>query len=144
MNHYAIGKVIDNTLYLPKDVLSMMGINKDAYVLIEVDRHDKEAVVTRIGSADTELVEMNLILKNMPGTNAKIDTVLGDGNINILFGEGEAIDDETYISIKMLDMKRSDMTISELCTKLRETGVVYEVELKPLDKASACHHVEDF
>ena len=144
MNHYAIGKVIDNTLFLPKDVLSMMGIKKDAYVLIEVDRHDKEAVVTRIGSADTELVEMNLILKNMPGTNAKIDTVLGDGNINILFGEGEAIDDDTYISIKMLDIKKSDMTISELCTKLRETGAVYEVELKPLDKASACHHVEDF
>lgn len=144
MNHYAIGKVIDNTLHLPKDVLSMMGIDKDTYVLIEVDRHDKEAVVTRIGSADTELVEMNLILKNMPGTNAKIDTVLGDCNINILFGEGEAIDEDTYISIKMLDMKKSDMTISELCTKLRETEIVYEVELKPLDKASACHHAEDF
>jgi hypothetical protein len=71
--------------------------------------------------------------------------VLGDGNINILFGEGEAIDDDTYISVKMLDMKHSDMTIASLCEKLRATGVVREVELKPIeDQASACHHVEDF
>lgn len=132
MKMYSITKLNGDSIVLSSEMRQILGISDGSYLLIEVDRHEQDIVISKIAPKGSKLVEMNIVVKNIPGTNAKIDLVLGESLINILFGEGEAIDEETYVSVKMLDIKDSKLSLPDIENKLYETGVVKKVELTQL------------
>ncbi|MBU7046226.1 MAG: hypothetical protein HXS54_07275 [Theionarchaea archaeon] len=116
MKNYWIVKVEGETLSLPKELSDLLRVQSGAYVLIEADTRTREAVVTRLAPSGVKLVEMNLLMKNVPGAMAKVDTMLGEHNINIIYAEGEMVEDEPelYTSVKMLDMCNADVDADTL------------------------------
>jgi len=129
---YSITKLNGDSIILSSEMRQLLGISDGSYLLIEVDRNEQDIVISKIAPKGTKLIEMNIVVKNIPGANAKIDLVLGENNINILFGEGEAIDEETYVSVKMLDIKDSKLSLSDIENSIYKTGVVKKVELTQL------------
>ncbi|MHC1608859.1 MAG: hypothetical protein ACXQS3_01390 [Candidatus Methanofastidiosia archaeon] len=132
MKMYSITKLNGDSIILSSEMRQLLGISDGSYLLIEVDRNEQDIVISKIAPKGTKLIEMNIVVKNIPGANAKIDLVLGENNINILFGEGEAIDEETYVSVKMLDIKDSKLSLSDIENSIYKTGVVKKVELTQL------------
>ncbi len=130
MKNYWIVKVEAETLSLPKELSEMLRIQSGAYVLIEADSRTREAVITRLAPSGVKLVEMNLLMRNVPGAMAKVDTLLGEHSINIIYAEGEMVEDEPelYTSVKMLDMCNADFDVEDLEEKLKTMDEVMKVE----------------
>ncbi|KYK31406.1 MAG: hypothetical protein HXS48_22030 [Theionarchaea archaeon] len=130
MKNYWIVKVEGETLTLPRELSELLRIQSGAYILIEADTRTREAVITRLAPSGVKLVEMNLMMKNIPGAMAKVDTVLGEHNVNIIYAEGEMIEDEPelYTSVKMLDMRNADITAETLEKTLRTMEEVMEIK----------------
>lgn len=61
---------------------------------------------------------------------AKVDTLLGGCNVNIIYAEGEMVEDEPelYTSVKMLDIKNKNISIEELEKKLMSLDEVMEAK----------------
>ncbi len=129
MKTYWIVKVEGAMLTLPSELSELLRIQSGAYVLIEADTRAKEAVITKLAPSGVELVEMNLLMKNAPGAMGKVDTMLGDHAINIIYAEGEMAEDDPtlYTSVKMLDMCNADVTVESLERLLRNLEEVVEV-----------------
>lgn len=130
MKNYWIVKVKGETINLPQELSELLRIQSGAYVLIEADSRTREAVITKLAPSGVKLVELNLLMKNIPGAMAKVDTLLGDHNVNIIYAEGEMVEDEPelYTSVKMLDTSRADITIDTLEKALRAMNEVMEIK----------------
>jgi hypothetical protein len=130
VKNYWIVKVKGETLELPKDLSEILRVQSGAYVLIEADTRTREAVITKLASSGVKLVEMNLLMKNVPGAMAKVDTLLGAHNVNIIYAEGEMVEDDPdlYTSVKMLDMCKADIGIKDLKKELETLDEPLEVE----------------
>jgi hypothetical protein len=130
MKNYWIVKVEGETLSLPKELSDLLRIQSGAYVLIEADTRSREAVITKLASSGVKLVEMNLLMKNIPGAMAKVDMLLGKHNINIIYAEGEMVEDSSdlYTSVKMLDMCNADTDIEILEHDLRTLEEILEIK----------------
>ena len=130
MKNYWIVKVEGETLSLPKELSDLLRVQSGAYVLIEADTRTREAVITRLAPSGVKLVEMNLLMKNVPGAMAKVDTLLGEHNINIIYAEGEMVEDEPelYTSVKMLDMCNADVDVDTLEETMKTMGEVVEIK----------------
>ncbi len=128
MKNYWIVKVEGEALNLPEELSEILRIQSGAYILIEADTRTREAVITRLAPSGVKLVEMNLLMKNVPGAMAKVDTLLGEHNVNIIYAEGEMVEDEPnfYTSVKMLDLCNSDTEITALEENLKELDEVLE------------------
>jgi hypothetical protein len=131
MKNYWIVKVAGETLDLPKELSELLRIQSGAYILIEADTRTREAVITKLASSGVKLVEMNLLMRNVPGAMAKVDTLLGNHNINIIYAEGEMVDDnpKLYTSVKMLDMCNADLSPVALEKELRALDEIMEIKL---------------
>jgi hypothetical protein len=129
MKNYWIVKVEGETLSLPKELSDLLRVQSGAYVLIEADTRTREAVITRLAPSGVKLVEMNLLMKNVPGAMAKVDTMLGEHSINIIYAEGEMVEDEPelYTSVKMLDMCNADVDVDTLERNVKAMREVMEV-----------------
>ncbi|MBU7031648.1 MAG: hypothetical protein HXS53_03880 [Theionarchaea archaeon] len=130
MKNYWIVKVEGGSLTLPQELVDILRIQSGAYVLIEADSRSREAVLTRLAPSGVELVEMNLMMRNVPGAMAKVDTLLGGCNVNIIYAEGEMVEDEPdlYTSVKMLDIRNTAVSIEELEKKLTSLEEVMDVK----------------
>jgi hypothetical protein len=130
VKNYWIIKVEGESLSLPQELVDILRVQSGAYVLIEADSRSREAVLTRLAPSGVELVEMNLMMRNVPGAMAKVDTLLGECNVNIIYAEGEMVEDEPtlYTSVKMLDIRNTSITIEELNEKLTALEEVMEVK----------------
>ncbi|MBU7014799.1 MAG: hypothetical protein HXS52_01540 [Theionarchaea archaeon] len=129
MKNYWIVKVKGKSLILPQELSEILRIDSGAYVLIEADTRSREAVITKLASSGVKLVEMNLLMKNVPGAMAKVDSMLGTHNINIIYAEGEMVEDDPglYTSVKMLDMCTADVVSSELERELKSLPEIVEI-----------------
>ncbi len=134
MKNYWIVKLKGEILELPKELSEILRIQSGAYVLIEADSRTREAVVTKLASSGVKLVEMNLLMKNVPGAMAKVDTLLGNHNVNIIYAEGEMVEDEPelYTSVKMLDICKAKIRIEDLKKELESLNETFEVEFAEL------------
>lgn len=128
MKNYWIVKVEGEALNLPKELSEILRIQSGAYILIEADTRTREAVITRLAPSGVKLVEMNLLMKNVPGAMAKVDTLLGEHNVNIIYAEGEMVEDEPnlYTSVKMLDLCNANTEITTLEENLKALDEVLE------------------
>lgn len=108
--------------------MRVLEASEGSILLLELDRNEKEMIVTSIGEPDSKIVELKAIMDNSPLSNAKLDLVLGEENISIIYGEGQAVKG-SYYSVRLLDLKNSNISESELSNKLKGTGVIKELEL---------------
>ena len=129
MKEYHIVKVKGDTIKFPDEVYRALELDKYEYLLIETDPDEKESVITPLAAKGTELVEINLILKNVPGANAKVDLFLGENLINILYNEGEMIDEEKSSAVRLVDISKSKLTVEDIRKHLKELDVVKEFEV---------------
>lgn len=129
MKEYHIVKVKGDTIKFPEEVSKVLELDKYEYLLIETDVDEKESVITPLAAKGTELVEINLILKNVPGANAKVDLFLGENLINILYNEGEMIDEEKSSAVRLVDISKSKLTVEDIRKYLKELDVVKEFEV---------------
>lgn len=131
MKNYWIVRVEGKTLNLPEELLEMLRIQSSAYVLIEADSTTREAVIAKLAPSGVKLVEMNVLMQNFPGAMAKVDLLLGEHNINIVYTEGEMVEDEPelYTAVEMLDLCKATITKEELEEKLRALDGVMDVKL---------------
>ncbi len=129
MKEYHIVKVKGDTIKFPEEVSKVLELDKYEYLLIETDVDEKESVITPLAAKGTELVEINLILKNVPGANAKVDLFLGENLINILYNQGEMIDEEKSSAVRLVDISKSKLTVEDIRKHLKELDVVKEFEV---------------
>jgi len=130
MKNYWIVKVEGEKLTLPTELSELLRIQSGAYVLIEADTRTREAVITRLAPSGVKLVEMNLLMRNIPGAMAKVDYLLGEHNVNIIYAEGEMVEDEPelYTSVKMLDMCNANVGVDALEKNLKALDEVVEAK----------------
>ena len=88
MKEYSIVRLKENKIEFSEEGFKALELEKCEYILIETDPDDKEAVISLLAAKGSDLVEVNLILKNIPGASAKVDLFLGENLINILYEEG--------------------------------------------------------
>jgi len=130
VKNYWIVKVEGESLSLPQELVDILRVQSGAYILIEADSRSREAILTRLAPSGVQLVEMNLLMRNVPGAMAKVDTLLGQWNVNIIYAEGEMVEDEPqlYTSIKMLDIRNISISIEDLKEKLTSLEEVMEAK----------------
>jgi hypothetical protein len=129
MKEYAIVKMDGNTIELPAEVYKALDLSKYEYILIETDPDEKESIISPLAAKGSDLIEINLVLKNIPGASAKVDLFLGENLINILYNEGEMLDEETSASVRLVDISKSKLTAEEIKRHLNEIDVVEELEV---------------
>jgi len=128
MKAYEVFKIKGNKLELSEQCMRVLEVSDGSILLMELDRNEKEIIISSIGEPDSKIIEMKAIMDNNPVANAKIDLVLGGEDITIIYGEGQSTKG-AYYSVKLLDLKNAKISESELSNKLKDTGVIRELEL---------------
>ena len=129
MKKYSIVRLKENKIGFPEDVFEALELEKCEYILIETDPDEKEAVISPLAAKGSDLVEINLILKNIPGASAKVDLFLGENLINILYEEGEMIDDDKSTNVRLVDISKSKLTVEDIKKHLKDLDVIEEFEV---------------
>ncbi|MEA1993591.1 MAG: hypothetical protein U9N35_04260 [Euryarchaeota archaeon] len=129
MKKYNIVKLEGDTMEFPEEAFDALELRKYGYVLIETDPDEKESLVTPLAVRGSELVEINMVLKNIPGAMAKVDLLLGENLINILYNEGEMIDEEKSAAIRLADISKSKLNMTQIDKHLKDLDVVEEFEI---------------
>jgi len=129
MKEYSIVRLKGNKIEFPEEVFKALELEKCEYVLIETDPDDKEAVISPLAAKGSDLVEINSIVKNIPGASAKVDLFLGENLINILYNEGEMIDDNKSTNVRLVDISKSKLTVEDIKKHLKDSDVVEEFEV---------------
>lgn len=129
MKEYSIVRLKGNKIEFPEEVFKALELEKSEYVLIETDPDGKEAVISPLAAKGSDLVEMNLIVKNIPGASAKVDLFLGENLINILYEEGEMIDDDKSTNVRLVDISKSKLTVEDIKKHLKDLDVIEEFEV---------------
>ena len=119
---------------LPEDVAIELGIVEGAYLLSEVDEKDKEISFERIALPGKDLVEINVVLEDKPGTLAKIASEFGKRNINILFNEGDELGYENLAALVVIvDISRSKIPLETVEKNLKSMEFIKELEIRKID-----------
>lgn len=129
MKKYSIVRLKENKIEFPEDVFEALELEKCEYILIETDPDEKEAVISPLAAKGSDLVEINLILKNIPGASAKVDLFLGENLINILYEEGEMIDDDKSTVVRLVDISKSKLTVEDIKKHLKDLDVIEKFEV---------------
>jgi len=129
MKEYSIVRLKGNKIEFPEEVFKALELEKCEYILIETDPDEKEAVISPLAAKGTELVEINLILKNIPGSSAKVDLFLGENLINILYEEGEMMDEDKSTVVRLVDISKSKLTVEDIKKYMKDLDVVEEFEV---------------
>ncbi|MBN1785414.1 MAG: hypothetical protein JW825_00290 [Candidatus Methanofastidiosa archaeon] len=101
-----------------------MNVRSGEYLIFKGNRAKKEITVKPLISSCLKAAELKLMIQNKPGTNAKVDKILGDLGINIVFGRGGQVEEDVYISVKLLDMSSAVVGVKEV---QRELEAIEEV-----------------
>jgi len=129
MKKYSIVRLKENKIEFPEDVFKALELEKCEYILIETDPDDKEAVISPLAAKGSDLVEINSIVKNIPGASAKVDLFLGENLINILYEEGEMIDDDKSTNVRLVDISKSKLTVEDIKKYMKDLDVIEEFEV---------------
>jgi len=129
MKEYSIVRLKGNKIEFPEEVFKALDLEEYEYVLIETDPDEKESVISPLAAKGSDLVEMNLVLKNKPGTMAKVDLLLGENLINILYNEGEMIDENRSSAVRLVDISKSKLTVDDIKKHLKDLDAVEEFEV---------------
>ena len=134
MREYILVKVKeDGKLEVPLEYAYEVGLIKDAYFLLEIDKDLKEIHVDRIALPGKRLVEDELIVVDKPGVLAKISGTLGRHGINILFNESEELESLGMAAIvAIVDISNSDVSVKELEGVLAKIEEVKEVKIREI------------
>ena len=119
---------------LPEDVAIELGIVEGAYLLSEVDEKDKEISFERIALPGKDLVEINVVLEDKPGTLAKIASEFGKRNINILFNEGDELGYGNLAALVVIvDISKSKISLEAVEENLKSMEFIKELEVRKID-----------
>lgn len=129
MKEYNIVELDGNKIVLPEEVFRSLNLDEYGYILIETDPDEKESIISPLAARGSNLVEINLVVKNIPGASAQIDLFLGKNLINILYNEGEMLDEDTSASVRLVDVSKSSLTVEDIKRHLNEIDVVQEFEV---------------
>jgi len=127
MTVYSIQKTEGDTVKIPSDVLSTLSVRNGEYLVFKGNRAKKEITVSPLISSLVKAAEMKLMIRNVPGTNAKVDKVLGDLGINIVFGRGGQVDEGIYISVKLLDFSSAKVSVKEVQREIEKIDDVIDL-----------------
>jgi len=127
MTVYSIQKTEGDTVKIPSDVLSTLSVRSGEYLVFKGNRAKKEIIVKPLISSLVKAAEMKIMLKNVPGTNAKVDKVLGDLGINIVFGRGGQVDEGIYISVKLLDFSNTNVGVKQVQHEIEKIDEVVDL-----------------
>jgi len=130
MTVYSIQKAEGATVKIPSDVLSTLNVRSGEYLIFKGNRSKKEITVTPLISNCVNAAELKLMISNVPGVNAKVDKILGDLGINIVFGRGGQVEDDVYISVKLLDTSNSRVGVKEIQHALEEIDEVIDLTVE--------------
>ena len=85
-----------------------------------------------VSPAGRKVYDLNLTVESRPSVLAKIATILGENNIDILAGGIQCSDDKkTGYDLFYLEMADAKVTPEELVKTLKALSFVKEVELAP-------------
>lgn len=119
-------------MLVPEDLLNVLGLEKGEYVIFKGSKTNKEIVITPLLTPSSRAAELRVLLKNVPGTNANVDSVLGELGINIVFGKGGLVEKDIYSSAKVLDMSNCSCSLKDIKKKLDSIPEVIDVALEEL------------
>jgi hypothetical protein len=129
MKEYSIVRLKGNKIEFPEEVFKALDLEKCEYILIETDSDEKEAIISPLAAKGTDLVEINLIVKNIPGASVKVDLFLGENLINILYEEGEMMDEDKSTVVRLVDISKSKLNTEDIKKHLKDLDVVEEFEV---------------
>lgn len=129
MKEYSIVRLKGNKIEFPEEVFKALDLEKCEYILIETDSDEKEAIISPLAAKGTDLVEINLIVKNIPGASAKVDLFLGENLINILYEEGEMMDEDKSTVVRLVDISKSKLNTEDIKKHLKDLDVIEEFEV---------------
>ncbi|MHC1598608.1 MAG: hypothetical protein ACXQS3_04010 [Candidatus Methanofastidiosia archaeon] len=124
---FSIIKVDKNDVTIPCDILDVLGIQKGEYIIFKGSVSGKEITIKPLVPTSTETAELKVLLKNVPGTNANVDVILGKFGINILFGTGGIVDDNIYSSVKLLDLSECKHSLKDIKKEISAIPEVIDV-----------------
>ncbi|MFW6142353.1 MAG: ACT domain-containing protein [Candidatus Saliniplasma sp.] len=134
MTYYEILKIDeDGKITFPMDCAYDLGLVKDSYFVLEVSPEVKEARLERVALPGKELVELELVLKDKPGTLSTISGILGKHKVNILFNEGEEISSTEAVLIAVIDISQIDTSVEELTEELKAHDRVINISVKDVE-----------
>ncbi|MFO7793232.1 MAG: ACT domain-containing protein [Candidatus Saliniplasma sp.] len=134
MTHYEILKIKeDGKLDFPPDCSYDIGLVEGSYFILEISPEVKEARLERVALPGKELVELEFILKEQPGTLSNISGILGKHNVNILFNEGEEISPTEAVLIAVIDISKIDTSVEELIDELESQDSVIDISVKDVE-----------
>ncbi len=129
---FSIRKITDYGMLVPEDLLNVLGLEKGEYVIFKGSKTSKEITIKPLLTPSSRAAELKVLLKNVPGTNANVDAVLGKLGINIVFGKGGLVDEDMYSSAKVLDMSACSCTIREIKKEIEAIPEVIDVVIEEL------------
>ncbi|MGM0405259.1 MAG: ACT domain-containing protein [Thermoplasmatota archaeon] len=134
MTYYEILKINeDGKIELPTECAYDLGLVKDSYFILEVSPEVKEARLEQVALPGKELVEMEMVLKEKPGTLSNISGILGKHKVNILFNEGEEISPTEAVLIAVIDISNIDTSVEKLTDELESQDTVIDISVKNIE-----------
>ncbi|MCC7569402.1 MAG: hypothetical protein KO463_07305 [Candidatus Methanofastidiosa archaeon] len=129
---YSIRKITEHDMLVPETILEVLGLKKGEYLIFKGSKTSREIVIRPLMTPSSKAAELKVLLRNVPGTNARVDAVLGNLGINIVFGKGGLVEETVYSSVKVLDLSDCTCTLREVKKELESIPEVIDVAIEEL------------
>ena len=131
MDIYSIRRVKGSKLLtVPPYILETLGIQEGEYVVFKGNKAKNEVTVKPLLTHGQNAAELKVLLKNTPGTNANIDSLLAKNGINIIFGKGAIVEEDLYSSVKLIDVTCCNVSLKELKKEIEGLSEVVDVTIE--------------
>lgn len=119
-------------IVIPKIIRKSLGITNNSQLMIIADSESKEMRIIPVGFGG-ESLKFRIVMRDQPGSLAKILSVFGDRGISLVYEETVVIQKDKTAICTLIGPKPMDIDLNELKQILKDEGNAIEVEINPLE-----------
>jgi AbrB family looped-hinge helix DNA binding protein len=120
-------------IVIPQSVRKCVGISENQQLMVIADSDTKEIKITPVGIKGETLM-FRIKMSDHVGSLAKIATVFGKNNVNLVYGESVIIEKDKTAIWTVIGARPKDIELEELVAILKKEGDALEVFVEVLEK----------
>jgi len=127
-------------LVIPNEFRETLDLKQGDNVLLSLDSKTNTIIISPIYGKQTDLIKIQITFGDIPGSLAKIATLLSELKIDLIMTESKSYQRGTKARWDIVaDISKANITISKIKTKIRNFNFVEEASINKIS-CDCLHH----
>jgi len=118
-------------LVMPSSIRDALGLREGMYVMLVADLERKDIRIVPFADPEAKLVELQITLRDAPGSLARVATVLANNRVDLLSTESRTLKrGESAEWYAIADVSKCECKLDELTARIKREGAAVEANFQ--------------